>query len=77
VDKLEELEREIRELRKRRVSGEGDAALKDADADNAMPVDELEHMKGLLKGNMYEMERLREIVEERGDENRLVAPVPR
>jgi hypothetical protein len=38
VDKLEELEREIRERRKRRVSGEGDAALRDAEADNAMLV---------------------------------------
>jgi hypothetical protein len=69
VDKLEELEQEIRELRKRRVSGEGDAALRDAEADNAMLVDELENMKGLPEENMYEMERLREIVEERGGEN--------
>jgi hypothetical protein len=69
VDKLEELEREIRELRKRRLSGEGDAALKDAEGDNAMLVDELENMKGLLERNTYEMERLREIVEERGGEN--------
>jgi hypothetical protein len=77
VDKLEELEREIREWRKRRVSGEGDAALRDAEADNAMPVDELENMKGLLEENTYEMERLREIVAECGGKNRLVALVPR
>jgi hypothetical protein len=69
VDKLEELEQEIRELRKRRASGEGDAALRDAEADNAMPVDGLENMKGLLNENPYQMERLREIVKERGGEN--------
>jgi hypothetical protein len=69
VDKLEELEREIRELRKRRVGGEGDAALRDAEADIAMLVDELENMKGLLEENTYEMERLQEIVEECGGEN--------
>jgi hypothetical protein len=69
VDKLEEQEWEIRELRKQRVSGEGDAALRDAEADNAMPVDELEHMKELLEENTYEMERLQQIVEERAGEN--------
>jgi chromosome segregation ATPase len=63
------LEWEIREPRKRRVSGEGDAALRDAEADNAMPVDELENVKRLLEENMYEMERLREIVKECGGEN--------
>jgi WD40 repeat protein len=51
------------------VSREGDAALRDAEADNAMLVDERENMKGLLEENTYEMERLREIVEERGGEN--------
>jgi hypothetical protein len=51
------------------VSGEGDAALRDAEADNATPVDELQHMKELLEENTYEMERLREIVEERGGKN--------
>jgi hypothetical protein len=69
VDKLGELEREIRERRKRRVSGEGNAASRDAEADDAMPVDELENMKGLLEENMYEMERHWEIVAERGGEN--------
>jgi hypothetical protein len=48
------------------VSGEGNAALRDAEADNAMLV---ENMRGLLEKNTYEMERLREIVEERGGEN--------
>jgi hypothetical protein len=52
------------------VSGEGDAALRDAEADNVILVDELENMKGLLEENTYEMKRLREISEERGGENR-------
>jgi hypothetical protein len=70
VDKLEEQERKIREPRRKRcVSREGDAALRDAEADNAMLVDEPENMKGLLEENTYEMERLWEIVEERGGEN--------
>jgi chromosome segregation ATPase len=51
------------------VSGEGDAALRDAEADNAMPVDGLENVKRLLEENTYEMERFRVIVEERGGEN--------
>jgi division protein CdvB (Snf7/Vps24/ESCRT-III family) len=41
----------------------------DAEADNAMLMNELENMKRLLEENTYEMERLREIVEERGGEN--------
>jgi chromosome segregation ATPase len=56
-------------LRKRCVSGESHAALMDAEADNATLVDELENMNVLLEENTYEMERLREILEERGDEN--------
>jgi chromosome segregation ATPase len=51
------------------VSGEGNAELRVIEVNNAMLVDELENMKVPLKENTYEMERLREIVEERGGEN--------
>ena len=68
-EKLEEREREIRELRRQRVGGENDAALREAEAHNAVLEDELENVKGLLEENTEEMERLREIVEERGGEN--------
>jgi chromosome segregation ATPase len=76
-EKLEEREREISELRRRGRGGEGNggggdnAALRDAEADNAMLVDELENMKALLEENTDEMDRLREIVEQRGGEGDL------
>ena len=66
-EKLEEREREVRELRRR--VGEGDAALREAEAHNALLEEELENVKGLLEENTDEMERLKEIVEERGGED--------
>jgi hypothetical protein len=48
-------EREVRELRRR--VGEGDAALREAEAHNALLEEELENVKGLLEENTDEMER--------------------
>ncbi|KAF7974233.1 hypothetical protein HWV62_13114 [Athelia sp. TMB] len=64
---LEEREREIRDLRRRRVDGDEDInALRDH---NALVEDELENVKVLLEESNEEMDRLREIVEGRGDES--------
>ncbi|KIM71953.1 hypothetical protein PILCRDRAFT_16577, partial [Piloderma croceum F 1598] len=59
-------EREVRKLGRR--AGEGDVALREAEAHNALLKEELENVKGLLE-NTDEMERLKEIVEERGGED--------
>ncbi|CAL1703091.1 unnamed protein product [Somion occarium] len=67
-EKLEEREREIRELRRRRAVGPDDAALREFETRNAQLEEELENARGLLEENMEEMERLREIVEQRGDD---------
>ncbi|KII89526.1 hypothetical protein PLICRDRAFT_160873 [Plicaturopsis crispa FD-325 SS-3] len=68
-EKLEERERELRELRRRRLGAQDDAALRDADARNAALEEELDNVKGLLEDNMDEIERLREMLERRGDES--------
>ena len=57
---LEEREREVRELRRR--VGEGDAALREAEAHNALLEEELENVKGLLEENTDKMERTRSLV---------------
>jgi hypothetical protein len=44
-------------------------ALRQAEAHNALLEEKLENVKGLLKENADEMERLKEIVEERGGED--------
>jgi hypothetical protein len=63
-EKLEEREREVRELRRRagEGAGEGDMALREAEAHNALLEEELENVKGLLEENTDEMERLKEIM---------------
>jgi len=68
-EKLEERERELRELRRRKSGFDDDdaAALREAEARNADLEDELENARGLLEENMDEIERLRELVERRGD----------
>ncbi|KAJ7318089.1 hypothetical protein DFH08DRAFT_789896 [Mycena albidolilacea] len=63
-EKLEERDRELRELRRRATSDSADALLADR---NAELEDELDNMRGLLEDNMDELERLRDIVERRGD----------
>ncbi|KAJ6475803.1 hypothetical protein C8R47DRAFT_669678 [Mycena vitilis] len=64
-EKLEERDRELRELRRRATSDSADALLADR---NAELEDELDNMRGLLEDNMDELERLRDIVERRGEE---------
>ncbi|KAJ6567603.1 hypothetical protein DFH09DRAFT_1261407 [Mycena vulgaris] len=63
-EKLEERDRELRELRRRATSDSADALLADR---NAELEDELDGMRGLLEDNMDELERLRDIVERRSD----------
>ncbi|KAJ7083699.1 hypothetical protein B0H15DRAFT_940158 [Mycena belliarum] len=63
-EKLEERDRELRELRRRAAGDSADALLADR---NAELEDELDNMRGLLEDNMDELERLRDIVERRGD----------
>ncbi|KAH8100388.1 microtubule associated-domain-containing protein [Cristinia sonorae] len=64
--KLEEREREIREMRRRRAVGPDDAALRELESRNQELEEELEGVKGLLEENMEEMERLRKIAERGG-----------
>ncbi|THH29016.1 hypothetical protein EUX98_g5172 [Antrodiella citrinella] len=65
--RLDEREREIRDLRRRRAVGPDDGALRELEARNQELEEQLESVRGLLEENMEEMERLREIVERRGD----------
>ncbi|KAI0728881.1 hypothetical protein C8Q72DRAFT_832456 [Fomitopsis betulina] len=67
-EKLEEREREIRELRRRRAVGPDDGVMRELEARNAELEDELENVRALLEENTDEMERLRELVERRGGE---------
>jgi chromosome segregation ATPase len=66
---LETREHEIRELRRRLTSesGQEDAALRDAEERNADLEEELENVRHLLEENMDELERLKDIVEQRGE----------
>ncbi|KAJ7710709.1 hypothetical protein B0H17DRAFT_1223883 [Mycena rosella] len=59
-EKLEERDRELRELCRRAMSDSADALLADR---NAELEDELDNMRGLLEDNMYEIQRLCDIVE--------------
>ncbi|KAH9842418.1 uncharacterized protein C8Q71DRAFT_719987 [Rhodofomes roseus] len=68
-EKLEEREREIRELRRRRAVGPNDGVLRELEARNAELEEELENVRGLLEENTEEMERLRDLVERRGDDS--------
>lgn len=62
-EKLDEREREIRELRKRRASGADGGALREIEARNSQLEEELDSARALLEENMDEMERLKDIVE--------------
>jgi chromosome segregation ATPase len=66
---LETREHETRELRRRLTSesGQEDAALRDAEERNADLEEELENVRHLLEENMNELERLKDIVEQRGE----------
>ncbi|KAH7911120.1 hypothetical protein BJ138DRAFT_29977 [Hygrophoropsis aurantiaca] len=67
--KLQEREREIRELRRGHAPVVDEEALREAQAHNEELEEELENVRGLLEDNMEEIERLREIVEKRGDQS--------
>jgi predicted nucleic acid-binding Zn-ribbon protein len=69
-EKLDEREWELQELRRRRSGhGDDDEALREAEARNAELEEDLENARGLLEDNMDEIERLKEIVERRGDDS--------
>ncbi|KAG5634459.1 hypothetical protein H0H81_001876 [Sphagnurus paluster] len=68
-EKLEERDREIKELRRRRAEGLDDEEVRELEARNGELEEELDNARGLLEENMDEIERLREIVERRGDES--------
>lgn len=70
-EKLEERERELRELRRRRAVGPDDGALRELEARNVELEEELENVRGLLEENTEELERLRELAESRGDHSSL------
>ncbi|KAI1785614.1 hypothetical protein LXA43DRAFT_1036902 [Ganoderma leucocontextum] len=70
-EKLEERERDLRELRRRRAIGPDDGALRDLETRNAELEEELENVRGLLEENTEELERLRELAESRGDHSSL------
>ncbi|KIK25320.1 hypothetical protein PISMIDRAFT_642324 [Pisolithus microcarpus 441] len=64
--RLAERERDLRELRKGRLSTADADALRQAEARNEELEEELENVRALLEENMEELERLRELVEDRG-----------
>jgi chromosome segregation ATPase len=66
---LEKRSHETRELRRHLTSesGQGDAALREAEQHNAELEEELENVRHLLEDNMDELERLKDIVERRGE----------
>ena len=66
-EQLQEREREVRELRRRRAVGPDDGALRELEARNAELEEELENVRTLLEENTEELERLRELAESRGD----------
>ena len=69
---LEKREHEIRELRRRHTNessqDDAQAALREADERNAELEDELENVRHLLEENMDELERLKDIVEQREED---------
>ncbi|KAF9447239.1 hypothetical protein P691DRAFT_131435 [Macrolepiota fuliginosa MF-IS2] len=68
-EKLEEREREIRELRRLRASqgNENDDVMRELEMQNAQLEEELESARELLQDNMDEIERLKDHVERRED----------
>ncbi|KAH9483481.1 Spindle pole body protein pcp1 [Psilocybe cubensis] len=67
-ERLEERERELQELR-RKTSGHDDSVLRELEARNAELEDELENTRGLLEENMDEIDRLKDVIERRGDDS--------
>ncbi|KAH7883401.1 hypothetical protein F5I97DRAFT_1930960 [Phlebopus sp. FC_14] len=67
--KLMEREQELRQLRRGHMSSVDADALRQAELRNEELEEELGNVRGLLEENMEEIERMREIVERRGDES--------
>ncbi|KAG6866142.1 hypothetical protein C0991_008095 [Blastosporella zonata] len=67
-EKLEERDRELKELRRRR-SGQDvdDDAFREIEARNAELEEQVDGAKGIIEENLEEIERLKEIIERRGD----------
>ncbi|KAI0295796.1 hypothetical protein BC826DRAFT_1104178 [Russula brevipes] len=67
---LERRDHETRDLRRRLTSdsGQDDDALREAEERNAELEDELDSVRHLLEENMDELERLKDIVEQRGED---------
>ena len=69
-ERLEERERELKDLRRRLVdSVEDEGVLKELETRNSELEEELENAKGLLEENMDELDRMREIVEQRSPDD--------
>jgi gas vesicle protein len=66
-EKLEERERDMRELRRQVAAGregdEGDDVVRELEMHNAQLEEEIENMRELLQDNMDEIERLKDLVE--------------
>lgn len=67
-DRLEEREREIQELRRRRA-GYDDDALREMQERNSELEEDLEAARALIEENADEIERMRDVLERRGDES--------
>ncbi|KAI0062162.1 hypothetical protein BV25DRAFT_1886017 [Artomyces pyxidatus] len=65
--RLQERERELRELRRRRAVGPDDGALRDAEERNAELEEELENVRRLLEENTDELTELKGMVDFGGD----------
>ncbi|KAG6908460.1 hypothetical protein DXG01_004543 [Tephrocybe rancida] len=67
-EKLEERDRELKELRRRR-SGQDvdDEAFREVEARNVELEEQVDGAKGIIEENLEEIERLKEIIERRGD----------
>lgn len=67
-EKLAERDRELSELRRRRVGGADAQVVRELEARNMELEEQLEGVRTLLEDNAEEMERLKDIVESREDE---------
>jgi chromosome segregation ATPase len=69
-ERLEEREREIRELRRQRSVGrEDEAVVRELEERNEQLEEDLASVRELLQDNNDEIERLREVIERRGNES--------
>ncbi|KIY48219.1 hypothetical protein FISHEDRAFT_43578 [Fistulina hepatica ATCC 64428] len=72
-DKLEEREREVRELRRKLREGRGDEdAIREIEQRNEDLEQELTNTQGLLQDNIEEIERMQELLENQGDSRKIL-----